>query len=70
MTNIGIYNGETQTNEIRPMNPGELDEKEQQNLDYVVNQKKVAEADAAKSSAQAKLTALGLTTDDLKALGL
>ncbi len=29
-----------------------------------------AEADAAKASATAKLAALGLTTDDLKALGL
>ena len=29
-----------------------------------------AEADAAKAAAQAKLAALGLTTDDLKALGL
>lgn len=29
-----------------------------------------AEAASAKAAAQAKLTALGLTTDDLKALGL
>jgi hypothetical protein len=29
-----------------------------------------AEADAAKAAATAKLAALGLTTDDLKALGL
>jgi hypothetical protein len=29
-----------------------------------------AESDLAKSSAQAKLAALGLTTEDLKALGL
>ena len=29
-----------------------------------------AEADSAKFAAQAKLEALGLTTDDLKALGL
>jgi len=31
---------------------------------------KQAEADTAKAAAQAKLAALGLTTDDLKALGL
>jgi hypothetical protein len=31
---------------------------------------KEAEAEAAKTAAQAKLTALGLTADDLKALGL
>lgn len=30
----------------------------------------IAEADAAKASATAKLAALGLTTDDLKVLGL
>jgi hypothetical protein len=31
---------------------------------------KVEAAEAAKATAQAKLSALGLTTDDLKALGL
>jgi hypothetical protein len=31
---------------------------------------KKAEAEAAKATAEAKLAALGLTTDDLKALGL
>ena len=31
---------------------------------------KQAESEAAKASAEAKLAALGLTTDDLKALGL
>jgi hypothetical protein len=30
----------------------------------------IAAAEAAKATAQAKLTALGLTVDDLKALGL
>lgn len=34
------------------------------------NATKQAEAEAAKAAAQAKLEALGLTTDDLKALGL
>lgn len=33
-------------------------------------QNKKAEADAAKAAAEAKLAALGLTADDLKALGL
>ena len=33
-------------------------------------QKREADALTAKESAQSKLTALGLTTDDLKALGL
>ena len=70
MTNIGIYDGITQLNEVREMTSNELDEKKQQNADYVVYQTKVAEADAAKSAAQSKLTALGLTTDDLQALGL
>jgi hypothetical protein len=39
--------------------------------DYVAHlQEKEAEAIAAKNAAEAKLAALGLTADDLKALGL
>ena len=37
---------------------------------YEADQAAQVEADAAKAAAQAKLAALGLTTDDLKALGL
>jgi len=38
--------------------------------EYAALQAAVDAAEAAKESAQAKLAALGLTTDDLKALGL
>jgi hypothetical protein len=37
---------------------------------FLDNQKKIEENNVAKLAAQAKLEALGLTTDDLKALGL
>ncbi len=37
---------------------------------FLDNQKKIEENNAAKETALAKLEALGLTTDDLKALGL
>ena len=37
---------------------------------FLARQKREAEAEAAKIAATAKLAALGLTTDDLKALGL
>ena len=37
---------------------------------FLDNQKKKEEKNAAKETALAKLAALGLTTDDLKALGL
>jgi hypothetical protein len=36
----------------------------------IAKEQAIAEAIAAKDAAQAKLAALGLTTDDLKALGL
>ena len=39
-------------------------------LDQIKLENEIAVADTAKESAQAKLAALGLTTDDLKALGL
>jgi len=39
-------------------------------LDQIKVENENAQIDAAKEAAQAKLAALGLTTDDLKALGL
>ena len=48
-------------------------EKELKDADKLWEQTKAnaqAQADLAKEAAQAKLAALGLTTDDLKALGL
>ena len=39
-------------------------------LDQMKIENEIAQAQAAKETAQSKLSALGLTTDDLKALGL
>ena len=65
--NIQIHNSETGEIDIRPMNDEEytiyLAEIE-------VNKKTKEEIILAKTAAEAKLAALGLTADDLKALGL
>jgi hypothetical protein len=65
MTNIVNDNGVD-----RPMTNDEI--KELQALQEAVTARLEAEkqADAAKDAAKAKLAALGLTVDDLKALGL
>ena len=67
---IRIHNAET--NEIidREMNDLEFAQYE---ADKLAETTRIAETEAkatAKETAQAKLTALGLTVDDLKALGL
>ena len=49
---------------------GEIAEREKQKAEQTQRAIAQAEADAAKTAAQTKLAALGLTTDDLKALGL
>ena len=72
MTNpkISIHNAETNEVETREMNAEELAQyKADQEAEKAIMAKQV-EAVAAKTAAQAKLEALGLTTDDLKALGL
>ena len=51
----------------REMTDVEFAELETQQAEIATN---AAAAEQAKTSAQAKLTALGLTADDLKALGL
>jgi len=43
---------------------------EQEEAEKIAKAKEAADALAAKEAAQTKLAALGLTTDDLKALGL
>lgn len=67
---IGIYDHATGENFVREMDIKEL-------ADYEAGLEATAQAQAAqtaaeaeKAAAQAKLAALGLTTDDLKALGL
>lgn len=67
-----IYDAETgETNDV------ERDMTKQELIDYQIALNKTQEiaaaetaAKTAKEAAQAKLAALGLTTDDLKALGL
>lgn len=67
---IKIVNAETQEVIEREMT---VDELAQWNLDKVETEARVqaqTEIMAKKSAAEAKLTALGLTIDDLKALGI
>ena len=60
------------TNEIvdREMNDAEFAQFETDQAAQAIEAAAKAEAEAAKVAAQAKLSALGLTADDLKALGL
>ena len=67
---IKIVNAETGDEIIRDMNADEIAQWE---IDKAKSVERLAEESAAvsaKEAAQAKLAALGLTTDDLKALGL
>ena len=48
----------------------EITEREAAEAEAIIRASLNAEAETAKAAAQAKLAALGLTTDDLKALGL
>ena len=61
----------TETNEIidREMTDDEFKIYQDSFLDPILSKEEL-EAQAAKSTAKAKLEALGLTLDDLKALGL
>ena len=52
------------------MNDEELAQFEQDGLDYEQEKLAVVEAEAKKAAAEAKLAALGLNADDLRALGL
>ena len=54
----------------RDFNEIELAQREQDLLNKEKLEKEIADKAAAKAAAQAKLELLGLTTDDLKALGL
>jgi hypothetical protein len=69
-TEISIVNGETGEQIVREMNAEELAQHAKDQAEAAEKAAKKAEAEAAKEVATAKLTALGLTTDDLKALGL
>ena len=67
---ISEYNHLTQETIIRDATPEEI---EQRKIDNANAEARKAEAEAkaqAKTAAEGKLAALGLTTDDLRALGL
>lgn len=61
-----------QTDEIidRQMNDDEFAQWQKDQENEIERQKLLAEAAAKKAAAEAKFAALGLTADDLKALGL
>lgn len=70
MTTIVIHN--TETGEIieRDMTPAELTQHQKDLANAEAEQIRKQEKAAAKAAAEAKLAALGLSADDLKALGL
>jgi phosphopantetheinyl transferase (holo-ACP synthase) len=67
-----IKNHNVETGELieREMNAEELAQYQKDQAEAETLAKKQAETKAVKLAAQAKLAALGLTADDLKALGL
>jgi len=67
---IKIHNVETDKIIEREMNDEEFAQYEIDLAQAQVEEQAKAEAEAQKAAAEAKLAALGLTTDDLKALGL
>jgi hypothetical protein len=67
---ITIQNAQTNEIETREMNDQEFACYETIQLELATEAQAQLQTQAAKAAAQAKLAALGLTTDDLKALGL
>ena len=70
MTTIKLVNAETGEEIERSMDAKELAQWNADKAEFAAKQKATENAEAAKEAAQAKLAALGLTADDLKALGL
>lgn len=70
MTTIKIHNAETNEVIEREMNAEELAQYEADQTAEATRQTAEATKAAEKAAATAKLAALGLTEDDLKALGL
>jgi len=70
MENIIVYHNAEGEKIERPMNAEELAQLTKDKAEAQKRKDELAEKAAAKASAEAKLAALGLTTDDLKALGL
>jgi FMN-dependent NADH-azoreductase len=67
---VKVHNVETGEIIEREMNAQELAQYDKEQAEAQASATKQAEAKAAKEAAEAKLAALGLTADDLKALGL
>ncbi len=67
---IKIHDAETGEVIEREMNATELAIIAQDKIDRDAKQEQAETAQAAKEAAEAKLAVLGLTTDDLRALGL
>jgi hypothetical protein len=67
MAMIGIHNVATNENQVIEVEDSVLDEMRKPDAEL---QAKLSAELAAKEAAQAKLAALGLSTDDLRALGL
>jgi len=67
---VKIVNTETGEEIVRDANAEELAQMEKDAASYAAELVAKAEAEAKKAAAEAKLAALGLTADDLKALGL
>lgn len=67
---ISIVDANTGDQIVREMNNDELEQYEANKLTATQRETKIAEAKVRREAAEAKLAALGLTTEDLKALGL
>jgi hypothetical protein len=65
-----IHNAATGEVTERPYTAAEIAEAKAEQAEAVKRVEAMNKADADKEAAQAKLAALGLTADDLKALGL
>jgi hypothetical protein len=66
---ISIVDANTGEQIVREMNDDELEQYEADQLTATQRETKIAEAKVRREAAEAKLEALGLTADDLKALG-
>lgn len=67
---ITIHNLETNEIIVREMTDKELKQREKDAVEAIAEAQRKENAKAAKLAAEAKLQALGLTVEDLKALGL
>jgi hypothetical protein len=65
-----IVDAETGESEMVALTPEELEQQSKDEAEYAKRNAETAKAAANKEAAKAKLEALGLTLDDLTALGL